>query len=319
MGQFLYYEVQNVEMIGSDFVTRNMNKVKNSLFITCFLILSLIFAASVYGLQTSDTEVFFQLNTNYVELTYGDSFNFDVKVKGLSCCDVLWTLDDDRYLSVSSEGIVRVKNDIASSGYGEEIITLTATSVLGNYSDTAKILLSEPPRSAILPGSDSSFNTAIFVQLNANYVELAVNDTFDFNAKVKGLECCSLNWSLSDNRYLTVNDKGIVSFKEGIDKRKVNETIVTLTARSEIGNYYDTASIELMQTPEGAVETFNSHILDKLRTIDTMKTYVVPRDENSLRLYKKLMEIDNFETPFVPVDLYYKHLQEKLREIDSLY
>ncbi|MCH4888535.1 hypothetical protein EZV73_13160 [Acidaminobacter sp. JC074] len=297
-------------------MTRNKNKIRKNLFITYFLILSLIFAASVYGLQVSDTEVFFQMNTSYVELTYGESFNFDVKVKGLSCCDVYWTLDDDRYLSVSSEGIVKVKDDIAGSGYGEKVVTLTATSVLGDYSDEAKILLIEPPKSAILPWSDRSFNTAVHIELNSNYVTLAVNETFDFNAKVKGLECCDLYWSLSDNSLLTVNDKGLVSFREDIDKAKINETIVTLTARSELGNYFDTASIEISQVPLGQVNVFSKHLMDKLRTIDTMEKFVVSKYDKHQRIYDKLRFIDIYEAPSVPTDFKYQRLYDKLRDID---
>ena len=123
-------------------------KKKLSLLFTLFILISLVCASTVFGQIVLDTEVFFQLNANYVELNYNESFDFDVKVKGLSSCDVIWSLDDDRYLTVDSNGLVKVKDNISENELGEYVVTLTARSTVGNYYDTATIFLDNTPSGA---------------------------------------------------------------------------------------------------------------------------------------------------------------------------
>lgn len=123
-------------------------KEKLSLLLTLFVLFSLVCASSVFGQIQLDTEVFFQLNADFVELNYNESFDFDVKVKGLSSCDVIWSLDDDRYLTVNDKGLVKVKDNISKDEYGEYVVTLTARSTVGNYYDTATIYLDNTPSGA---------------------------------------------------------------------------------------------------------------------------------------------------------------------------
>jgi len=123
-------------------------KEKLSLLFTLFILISLVCASTVFGQISLDTEVFFQLNENFVELNYNESFDFDVKIKGLSSCDVIWSLDDDSYLTVDSNGLVKVKDNISKDEYGEYVVTLTARSTVGNYYDTATIFLDNTPSGA---------------------------------------------------------------------------------------------------------------------------------------------------------------------------
>ncbi len=249
---------------------RNTIKEKLSLLLTLFVIFGMVFAGTVYAATEPDTEVSFQINASYVELTYNESFDFNVKVKGLSCCDVTWFLDDDRYLTVDKNGVVKVKDDFAGSGYGDQLITLTAKSTVGAFYDTATIMLSEPPKGAILFNPNNTMNTAILVQLNENFVSLDYNDSFDFNVKVKGLPVCTIKWSLSDDKYLSVDNKGLVKIKDSIAESGLGEYVVTLTARSIVGNYYDTATIILNEPPKGAPIFFEEHLLRKLKEIDSL-------------------------------------------------
>jgi len=155
------------------------------------------------------------------------------------------------------------------------------------------------------------YDTEVFFQLNANYVELNYNESFDFDVKIKGLSSTDVIWSLDDDRYLTVNDKGIVKVKENISKDEFGEYVVTLTARSTVGNFYDTATIFLDNTPSGAPELMPIRVEIKLEQIDAINNYIWVGDRIDMKL-KEIDLIDNFRW-------FDDRLEKKLREIDSMY
>jgi len=102
-----------------------------------------------------------KLNSNFVELSPGDSFEFKATVTGLSCSDVTYSVDNSEYVTLTTsgkKGIVTMNKD--AKNFGEFTIKLTARAVSAPISDVATISMSEPPLVPIYPGikHDREFN-----------------------------------------------------------------------------------------------------------------------------------------------------------------
>ena len=90
-----------------------------------------------------------RLDTDAVVLDYGvdadsefTSHNFNATVSGTSKKDVIWTLDDNHFVTIDEYGVVRVKEDIPD-GTGDFSVTLKVQSVVGGAVATADILFLE--------------------------------------------------------------------------------------------------------------------------------------------------------------------------------
>ena len=218
--------------------------------LTLTLILVFVFSLTVSG---SD-DVYLIMNAEFVELTYNESFDFNVKVKGLSCCAVTWHLDDEEYLSVDNNGIVSVKDNIVDSGLGEETYTITAYSVMGDYSVSAKILVSEPPKGAVNIDQIKSFNTPVAFSIADKFVDIHPSQTFDFNVKMNGLSNYDILWTIEENQFLTIDRNGLVTFKDTFPRGEIGEQTLTITAQSDTGEFYDTATIMLSEVPQAPIK-----------------------------------------------------------------
>lgn len=89
------------------------------------------------------------LDTDAVVLDYGmnaeeayKSYDFRATVSGADKGDVVWSLDDDRYVSVDPKGLVTVKDDLPD-GLGDFSVRLKVQSVIGGAVAEADILFIE--------------------------------------------------------------------------------------------------------------------------------------------------------------------------------
>lgn len=94
-------------------------------------------------------KVSLELDTEAVVLDYGidadpnySFYDFNATVVGADRKDIVWSLDDDRYVQVDSNGLVSVKED-APDGLGDFSVVLKAQSVVGGAVDYADILFVE--------------------------------------------------------------------------------------------------------------------------------------------------------------------------------
>lgn len=90
-----------------------------------------------------------KLNTDAVILDYGvdadpnyTSYDFQATVSGASKSDVVWSLDNNDYVTVDSNGLVSIKENIPTN-LGDFSIKLKAQSVVGGVTEFADILFVE--------------------------------------------------------------------------------------------------------------------------------------------------------------------------------
>lgn len=157
MGQFSHLRVYK-GCSSSDSNYKGSDLMKRT--IIGFLLLILLFSLPIFGISIAqDTffndaeEVTIQLNESFIELEPGESFKFKATVTGLSSCKVVYSIDNDEYITLSPDGTVTVKENI--SNFGEQTITLTAESTLVSIKATASILLNEAPQAAIRINTNS--------------------------------------------------------------------------------------------------------------------------------------------------------------------
>jgi hypothetical protein len=89
------------------------------------------------------------LDIDAITLDYGEtadpeftSYDFTETVTGTANTAVTWSLDDDTFVEVDENGVVRVKDEVPQ-GTGDITVELTVTTVVGGATDTATILFEE--------------------------------------------------------------------------------------------------------------------------------------------------------------------------------
>ena len=111
---------------------------------------------SVYTRPNNDLDpiiitssVSINLNTDAIVLDYGvdadpnfTSYDFQATVRGASKNDVIWSVDDNQYVTVDANGVVTTKEDVPD-GVGDFSVKLKAQSVVGGAVDYADILFVE--------------------------------------------------------------------------------------------------------------------------------------------------------------------------------
>jgi len=94
-------------------------------------------------------DVGLRLNTDIVALHYGaladeqnKSYSFLASVTGTDVKEVIWSVDDERYVTVDEFGRVTTKNDVPI-GTGDIIVNVKATTVVGGVSASAMVIFVE--------------------------------------------------------------------------------------------------------------------------------------------------------------------------------
>lgn len=84
--------------------------------------------------------------------------------------------------------------------------------------------------------------------------------SYDFTETVRGTTNTAVTWELDDETYVTVDENGVVTTKEGIEA-DTGDITVELTVRTVVGNATDTATIIFEeQVPLGAIEFFQPYV-----------------------------------------------------------
>lgn len=127
-----------------------------------------------------------------------------------------------------------------------------------------KIPSSPPPTGAVTAGNQLP---TVAVTLGADAVVLDYGpsadpeySSYDFNAYIVGTEDKRVQWSLSDDTYVTVDLEGVVQAKDSIPSG-TGDISVILTVQTIVGGMTDTAEILFEEkTPLGAIEFYAPYI-----------------------------------------------------------
>jgi len=124
---------------------------------------------------------------------------------------------------------------------------------------------------------DIIFNDALeaSIKLNSHFEELYPGESAEFEARVTGLSCSDVTYSLDNSEYVTLTRSGkkaIVTMNK--DAKNFGELTIKLTARAVSAPITDVATIFISETPGG-------RIYPSLKSVDEFELF---RD-----LYEKII------------------------------